>query len=236
MPLAPSYSGNRAVAVRGKTQRLLSGIYHQQWINPTTASTTAYRSTGIAGPNTTTISVTRTGGAGIVAGNFSFDGTLALGSPDFPRNVVITVTHGSSVVAESGVISGVDVYGKNISEAWSVTAGTTSKTFTGKKSFARVDSVTITAASDASANTNVIGNGTVLGLDCKITVQVAGAAAVPVLKEIVANAVVTNGVFVGAGTASTDDPRGTYAPNSAPNGSTIYDVWYISDDPENSAP
>lgn len=198
-------------------------MYHQKWVNPAAGSTNAFKTT-FAGPNTQTFEF----GPSPLTG---FNGTLSTGYVDFPRNVVITVTHGSSVVAESGVITGIDQYGQALTEAWSVTAGGTSKTFTGKKAFARVTSITVTAVSDASANSNVLGTGNILGIEVNSTVGGTGAA----LKELSGGSLVTNGVFVAQSTAATDDRRGTYAPNTTPNGATTYEVWVISDSPETSA-
>ena len=224
MPLPANYQSTRGIVVRN-TQRLLSALYSQTWTNPATASLTAYLTT-LAGPNTATVITYRSGYS--PAGNTVFDGALAAGKPDFPRNVVITVTHATAVVALSGVITGIDVYGKNISEAWSVTAGTTSKTFTGAKGFARVDTVTVIAAGDASTDTVKIGTGTVFGVDVNVAV---GSA----VKEVSAGSVVTTGTVVATSTAASADPRGTYSPSAAPNGATTYTIWVISDNPESSA-
>src|SRR5512138_2037233 len=224
MPLPANYQSSRGIVVRN-TQRVMSAIYSQTWTNPATASLTAYLTT-LAGPNTTTTTAYRTGYT--PAANVVFDGTLAAGKPDFARNVVITVTHATSVVALSGTITGVDIYGKNISEAWSVTATGTTKTFTGAKSFARVDTVSITAAGDASADTVKIGTGTVFGVD----VNVAVASAV---KEVAVGAVVTTGTVAATSTSATADPRGTYSPATAPDGTKTYTVWVISDNPELSS-
>lgn len=141
-----------------------------------------------------------------------------------PRNVVITVTHASSVVAMSGTITGTDQYGKTITEAWSVTATGTSKTFTGKKAFKTVTSITETVAADASANSIVSGNGDVLGLPFK-TAQITAT------KELEDGATPTPGVLVAGSSASTADYRGTYAPNSAPNGTKVFVLWFLVDDP-----
>src|ERR1019366_3584040 len=70
---------------------------------PAAVSTTAFISTGLTGAgkiaNTNTITLAR--GA-------AWDGTLgAAGKPDFARNVVVTVTHATSVVAMTVVVSGV---------------------------------------------------------------------------------------------------------------------------------
>lgn len=138
------------------------------------------------------------------------------------RNVVITVTHGSAVVAMSGVITGTRM-GRAITEAWSVTAGSTSKTYTGKIAFDTVTSITEVIAADASANTIIMGNGKVLGLDFK-------CAMVQIVAEAEDGAIPTAGVLVAASTAATADPRGTYTPNSALNGALDFEVAYLSAD------
>lgn len=157
-------------------------------------------------------------------------GILASGgvaTMDYPRNVVIVVEHASAVVAMSGVITGLDDQGKVMTEAWSVTAGGVSKTFTGKKAFKNVTSITEVVAADASANTIRSGSGQVFGLKAELAVASA-------VKEIVDGAVVTNGTFVAASTAAADDVNGTYSPNTAPDGAHDYTVYYISDNPTQS--
>lgn len=218
MPLPTGYVTSRGLNIRGK-QLLFSALFKQSWVNPAAVDPDGYKTT-FAGPNTTTVEFTPASGlngALVVAGS---------AKPDFHRNVVITVTHATAVVAESGVIEGFDPNGDFISEAWSVTAGGTSKVFTGLKSFAAITKVTVTAATDASANSNTIGTGQVFGLDARLSVASA-------VKERVDGAIVTTGTLVVAGTASTADPRGTYSPATAPDGAHDYEVWVISDDPEN---
>jgi hypothetical protein len=198
----------------------MTAIYHQVWTTPAAKSANEILLSK-AGPNATTAT-------------YAPDGARATGGVaylPYARNVVVTVTHATAVVAESGVISGYDIYGKQISETWSVTAGGTSKTYATKTAFSRVTQITITAATDASANTNTVGQGDVLGLDVKLSIGGTGAA----IKELAAGSIVTNGVFVASNLAANNDPRGTYAPNSIPNGTNSYEVWILSDDPEWSA-
>jgi hypothetical protein len=145
---------------------------------------------------------------------------------DYAKNVVIVVTHASSVVAMSGTIYGTDINGDDQTEAWSVSATGTSKTFTGKKAFKTVTRITETIAATAAANTIISGTGEVLGLSTLCSVASA-------VKEFVGGSVVTNGTIVAGSTVSTADPRGTYSPNTVTDGSTDYDVWFISDLPEN---
>ena len=221
MPISSSYITTRGATIRG-TPIQFSAIYSLVLTDPAAAATNAYVTT-VAGPNTTTVTYYRSGGSGDVV----FAGTLANGKPDYPRNVVVTVTHATSVVALSGTITGIDYHGRVITEAWSVTATGVTKTFTGAKAFKRVDSVTVVAAADASADSVVIGTGTVFGFPVKVSVASA-------VKEVAAGSVVTNGTVVAASTASTADAQGTYSPNTAPNGSNDYSVWVISDSPEST--
>lgn len=216
MPLSRGYLSTRSLRGGSGRQYTLTGIVKQSWVDPAAAVSNGY-SASHAGA----------GAAGTV--NMTLGGSLCsggVGTADFAKNVVIVVTHGSSVVAMSGVITGTDINGNVQTEAWSVTAGTTSKTFTGKKAFKTITSITETVAADASANSIIAGTGLVFGLQTKLAVASA-------VKEVAAGSVVTNGTFVTASSAATDDPRGTYSPNTAANGSNDYTVYFLSDDPEN---
>ena len=182
--------------------------------------------TDVAAKVTNGVSASHVGAAAAGTRNMTLGGSLASGGVATfatPRNVVITVTHGSAVVAMSGTITGTDEFGDGLTEAWSVTAGTTSKTFTGKKAFKTITSITETVAADASANTIIAGSGDVLGLT---TICLVASA----VKELSGGSVVTNGTVTAGGTGSTVDPRGTYAPNTVPDGSVDYEVYYIASD------
>lgn len=173
------------------------------------------------------ISASHAGAAVAGTTSMTIGGALATGGVAAltpPRNVVITVTHGSAVVAMNGTISGTDEYGKVITEDWSVTAGTTSKTFTGKKAFKTVTGITETIAADASANTIIAGDGKVLGVSFKTT-------GIKPIVELEDGATPTAGVTVAGSTAATADARGTYTPNSTLNGALTFVIYYIVDDP-----
>jgi hypothetical protein len=150
-----------------------------------------------------------------------------IGVPSTSRNVVITVTHATAVVAMNGIISGYDDRGQLVTELWSVTAGTASKTFTGKKAFKRIISITETVAADASANTIIAGTGIVFGIGVKTAVPSA-------VKELQDNVLITTGTILAASAVSTDDPLGTYLPAVTPNGVINYDVYIITDAPWDS--
>jgi hypothetical protein len=166
-----------------------------------------------AGPNNTTQSMT-------IGGALATGGVATL-TP--ARAVIVTVTHASAVVAESGTITGTDIHGRAITETWSVTAGTTSKTYTSAQAFKTVTAITETAASDASANTCKVGDSKRLGLSFK-------ASSVKVIAEEEDGAIPTLGVIVKASSTANTDLRGTYTPNSTLNGALDFSVWYLSDD------
>lgn len=215
MPLPANYVGTETKRSKGKRLITPIDVLSQTWTNPVAAVTNGIVTTH-AGAST----------AGTV--NNVPNGSLAaagIATNGHARNVVITVTHATAVVAMSGTITGTDIAGQVQSEAWSVTAGTASKTFTGKKAFKTVTSVTETVAADASANTIIVGNGVLLGMENPLEITSP-------LKEYSAGSLVTNGTFVARSTATTDDAKGTYSPNTAPNGATSYIVYYLSLQPE----
>lgn len=216
MPLPANYNGYGRLNNRRGRPIGPSFISHQQWINPLAADDDGV-SAAAAGPNAATVDAT-------IGGALASGGRVVL---DYPRPILVTVTHATSIVAVSGVTYGYDLDGQPIQEAWSVTATGTSKTAGGLVAFKVVTRVTITAAGDASANTRKIGTTAKLGLDVT-------AAHTSPLKEYTDGAVPTAGVITIASTAANTDPRGLFAPNTAPDGAHDYDVWYLSDDPWNS--
>lgn len=184
-------------------------ILYQEWVDPAAKVTNGY-------------SASHAGAAAAGTTSMTLGGSLA-GTADVARNVVITVTHGSAVVAMSGTITGTDVHGKTQTEAWSVTAGGTTKTFTGKKGFKTVTSITETVAANASANTIIAGTGDVLGLRHLTEVPL-------VLSELVDGAIVTTGTVIAGSATTTEDRRGSYLPASVPNAARDYRIYYLVDD------
>jgi hypothetical protein len=202
----------------------MSTLFHQSYGGaapsaqpvPATAVATG-GANAVAGPNTATKSIPLTG-------SLSSGGNMI---PDMPRNVVVTVTHATSIVALTGVITGVDINGQPLTEAFTTTATGTTKTFTGLKAFKYVTDVSVTAVADATADAITVGTGNTLGCDA----NVSGAKA---LLELIDGAIVTTGTLVAGSAAATADLRGTFTPATAPNAAHTYDAWYISDDPWNS--
>lgn len=215
MPLSREYlSGMDRIKTVGTTNvlRRLVGVRKQVWTDPAAADADGY-------------SLSHAGAAAASTRDMTLGGVLA-GVADYARNVVITVTHASAVVAMSGVIYGTDINGNSISEAWSVTAGGTSKVFTGAKAFKTVTRITETVAANASTNTIVAGTGNVLGLDLPAAVGGVNAA----VKEVAAGAIVATGTLVAASEAAAADRNGTYLPATVPNGNNDYTVFYLADD------
>ncbi len=142
---------------------------------------------------------------------------------DSARNITAACTHASSVVAMTITITGKDIYGATMSEALSITAGTTSKSAAGAKAFKTITSIAITAAGDATANTLNIGHGDVLGLPYVMAKNT-------ILREWRAGTVATAGTIVAAvttdpATTTTGDVRGTVTPNAACDG-TLHEVMF----------
>lgn len=146
----------------------------------------------------------------------------------YGRNLVSVVTHGTAVVAMTVLISGYDYLGNAMSELHTVTATGTSKTVTGKKAFAYVSSVAITAAGDAEANTLNLGTGSVLGLPFAVSsigdVMAASLGGAQELINVVSNATVVAAVTTTA-TTTTGDVRGTITYNGTLDGSAEAIVW-----------
>lgn len=213
MPLPSGYAAINSYRDAARNLRKYSVLYRQTWTDPEAADDNGY-------------SVSHAGAGAAGTTSMTLGGALAsggVGTADYARNVVITVTHATAVVAMSGVITGTDIHGKTITEAWSVTAGTASKVFTGAKAFKTVTSITEVVAADASANTIIAGTGVKFGLERYN--EVASA-----VKEVAAGSVVTNGTVTARSTSASADARGTYAPNTAPDAANDYEIWYIVED------
>jgi len=150
---------------------------------------------------------------------------------DAPRNLVSVVTHGSSVVAMTIVITGYDQYMKKMVETHSITATGTTKTVNGAKAFAYIESFAITSAGNAETNTLNLGIGDVIGMPFLI-------ASVADCMRVFFNDVLDDAATVVKGdattvSATTGDVRGTVDPNSACDGSEI--VAWVALDPSTVA-
>lgn len=154
-----------------------------------------------------------TGADGVINGGQAVNGVATFQTP---RNVVAAWT-GTAVLT----VTGTDVDGNVIVE--SSASGTS---FTGKKAFKTVTRVRVSA----NVTALTVGTGVVLGLPMFLP-------DVPdVIREAVNGAVPGSAGTIVAGdqtaaTATTGDVRGTYSPNSAPNGSNVYELTVLLRDP-----
>lgn len=141
---------------------------------------------------------------------------------DVPRNIVI-----DSGGADTAVLTftGTDEYGATLVESITLN-GTTA--VAGKKAFKTITGVT---SSGAIANGAFAGPGSVLGLPIYLE------DAAYIVAELEDGAAATAGTVV-AGintkqTATTGDVRGTYTPNSTPNGALNFSLVCLVEDPNN---
>lgn len=163
------------------------------------------------------------------AGNLTIDGTLASGgvaTMDVPRNLTLTV----ATTDQSGItftVTGTDEYGVTMTES---RAGPNNNTVQLNKAFKTVTQVACSAA--IATNGVSVGTGNKLGLP----VYLPSNGLAQVVKELEDYAVATAGTIVGGvtskATASTGDVRGTYTPNSTPDGSKGFALIALLADPK----
>jgi hypothetical protein len=218
------YFGNSVATNHTRRGIPLSPVTYADLGTPATLSTTAYLNgaTSTNMPNAATTTYTYPS-----AGSAPQNGTLgATGTADVPRNIVVTMTHATSVVACTVLITGKDVYGSVMSESFTIPATGTTQTANGKKAFKSITTVAITSAGNATTNTCNIGTGAVLGLPYiltdtkKVMLMMDGVPQTTLGTLTVAD---TN-----TATTTTGDVRGTWSPNSAPNSSRTYSAWFVA--------
>lgn len=161
------------------------------------------------------------GAVGATAATFEA-GDLLLTTLDVPRNITMVGSAGANHVL---TVNGTDEYGVVMSETLTLTADTP---VAGKKAFKTITSIDVAAGGQAG-DTVDIGFGDVLGLP----VFLPGKAFV--LGESEDGVAPTAGTVVAGvstvATATTGDVRGTYAPNSAANGSKAFALFVALPDP-----
>lgn len=157
------------------------------------------------------------------AGSITLDGALVSGGVatlDVPRNLVADSGGVDTAVL---TITGADEYGNTVVENITLN-GTTA--VAGKKAFKTVTSV---VSSATIANGAFLGTGDVLGLP----VFLPGTG--HVVREMEDGAAPTDGTLVAGvtstATATTGDVRGTYDPNSAADGSKVFELLVALPDP-----
>jgi hypothetical protein len=165
--------------------------------------------------------------------------TASVWALDVPRNLVAVVTHQTAVVAMTVTVHGYDQYYRAMSELFTVTAGDASKTVTGKKAFAYVKSIVLTAAGNAEANTLNLGTGSKLGLPYLLTavgdVLAASLGGVQELVNVSSNATLVVGDATSPATTATGDVRGTCTFNGTLNDTAEAVVWMHVQNPNTAA-
>jgi hypothetical protein len=145
---------------------------------------------------------------------------------DVPRG--LTVKSSTTDTTQTVIVFGIDEYGVAMSETFALN-GTTP--VNGKKAFKTIvaDQNNIAMAGNLSIGTT---NG-VIGLPFFLPGGTSAGIGY-VLKEIQDGAVATAGAFFGGdltkATATTGDVRGTWNPNSAPDGAKVYEVVIFGSD------
>lgn len=121
-------------------------LEHDSWLLPIGASVTQV----VASANVASV-----GGATVVS-SFS-------GQPDYPRNITITPTgNTSNIAAGTAVVSGINMYGKSVSENFAITSSQSTAT-TGSTAFKTITSISFPQASGTFASFEA-GVGTKLGV------------------------------------------------------------------------
>ena len=139
-----------------------------------------------------------TGTPGLVNGALA---TAGVATMDVPRNIIAAWT-GTAILT----VTGTDYYGQTQTEA--SPSGTS---FTGKKAFATVTSITVSANVTAAT----VGTGNVFGLPFRV---VSGDVYAPSFADAADAGTVVVGDWTPVATSTTGDVRGTYAPAGTLNG------------------
>lgn len=185
-------------------------IWKAEYTNPPTADVDAFVTARATAATAQSIS-----GAAL-------NGVVGAAALGYPRNITFTLSNHADFDAGTATVVGTDVDGNAITEDFTIPDGGNA-TVTGAKAFLKVTSISFPAGAGTGGSFE-IGFGAKLGLPKKAKV-VAGAA-VGVVAEIAVGAQVTNGTFV---VPATGAPYGTYAPNSAPDATRDYCVYYERD-------
>ncbi len=132
----------------------------------------------------------------------------------YPRNITFTTAGATAADAPATAVITGKYRGKAQTET--VNIAQTATIATGTKPFSSITSIAY-AAADGTGATVAIGVGAGVGTTKK---PKARAGAVNIVREVAAGSLVTNGVLTA---------EGLYSPNSAPNGTNDYAIYYEYD-------
>lgn len=188
-----------------------SDLYVEEFTNPAAADVDAFIATIASAAAIQTFDTAA-----------EFDGATGLSALTYPRNVTLTLDTHSDWDATTAVVTGLDVFGRTMTENLSIPNGGNA-TVSGAKCFSSITSLVIPAQTGAGG-TATFGFGAVIGLSKPVASR-AGYAFVAA-QYTSGTGLVTNGTFVLPATAA---PCGSFAPNSAPNGALDYAIAYEVD-------
>lgn len=155
--------------------------------------------------------------------------TYSVWTLDVARTINSVMTHNTSVVASTLLITGFDEHGQRITELHTFTATGTEKAVVGKKAFKHVLSYAIASGGNSTSNTLNVGWANGLGLPYRLVhasdilaAYMDGAMELATATLLAADDTPATNV--------TGDPRGTIVFNTAPNGDREYSLWmYVAD-------
>lgn len=164
-----------------------------------------------------------------VAGALTLNGTLVSGGvAELDVLRAITATSAGNDTGVTITVTGHDYDGREQTETM---LGGNSVAVTTDKAYADITDVLV---SGATASTIKIGTSDKLGFPIKVT-RFGQVRIVYNNAAITANTGFTAADTTSPATAATGDPRGTYALQTASNGSRVFDVWIVPDATETEA-
>ena len=181
-----------------KETAVMAAIAVEEYTNPIAASATAIK-TAIA----TVAAATTYSGADL-------NGSIGAGVIPEGRNITITTAGVTPADAPATAVINGTYRGKAQTET--ITVAQTATIATGVKCFDRVTSIVLPAA-DGVAATLSFGIGSMLGTRRK---PMGRAGGVNLVREVAVGSLVTNGVLTAEG----------YTPNTVPNGTNDYCIYY----------
>ncbi len=152
--------------------------------------------------------------------------TTSITNPDVPR--ALTVTSGGTaadIATGDVVITGTNVEGKVITEAFSFTANT-AETLTGAKAFKTVTSILVPVQDDVAA-TFAVGTSTKLGLNHRLATTAAAATTVRVVSISTAGAKVLQAAPTTLAASATLVESNTIILATAPDATKSYTFHYF---------
>lgn len=157
----------------------------------------------------------------------ALNGTVGAGPLDYARNIIVTgvTAGGEALLQKTLLITGLDIDGKSQSESLVVSTGNqgagSTVVYTGINAFKQITSIYVPADASVSPGAYKVGFSNKLGLSRPIT---SGG----VLREFLDNALRTTAQAGTLVLAASSPPYGTWTPDTTPNGSRDYVIYYVA--------